>query len=605
MLAELPLKLPTQEEKLWGHYEANCQKGFLQDIIDHFNETGEPIYHFQDPISSHIYFDTCTRCEECYWVEQLELDVSEISFTKKSKSVDPQPFEPQPCKSDLKPQNPDADNFQAEHSGFDGYQIPSRWVYQVPKKEKILHPYYQNCLDILEKEARKQTKKIQKEWKPVPQSHSKLVKTSTQPIQCFMFQEADFPPLESFVKNGSKHTPKIQNAAPIILPTGEAATTDISYEILNWQTENSLVQNSALTSIHQNVSTVSQQVSTLGTSVNYLDTSVNSQKEEVSKMISVLERRLASLKYDSPLNASSLANFVLSQEKETAFLQKQIATLKTTGEIPKYDVGPSEPPSQVSLGFGAIPLRNWPTPFYFAPVTTPNPSVFFPDQPQPISQKPWDIAEVLREYRRKKKAQAKKEKEEQKIEAQQKRQEEERQRKQKQIATETSLMYTIQSNPIFSARQEQQAVEATKVYENPLSSMLEDLHQQSIPCLTTSKVDDNMKSQSSESEAQNDTSEEDISEEEDISKEESSEATSDYESPDSIRFSDEDKEENPLILMNSEVVEEPESEEEVEHSTTSPHQDRIFRKQREYNYFQLMIFLLENGKLNSKSFMLG
>ena len=115
-------------------------------------------------------------------------------------------------------------------------------------------------------------------------------------------------------------------------------------------------------------------------------------------MISVLERRLASIKFDSPLNASSLANFVLNQEKETAFLQKQIATLKTTGEVPKYDVGPAEPPPQVSSGFGAIPLRNWPTPFYFGNVTTPNPSVFFPDQSPPTSKKPWDIAEVLREY---------------------------------------------------------------------------------------------------------------------------------------------------------------------------------------------------------------
>ena len=68
-------------------------------------------------------------------------------------------------------------------------------------------------------------------------------------------------------------------------------------------------------------------------------------------MISVLEKRLASLKYDSPLNASSLANFVLNQEKETTFLQKQIATLKTTGEIPKYDIGPSEPSPRVSSGF--------------------------------------------------------------------------------------------------------------------------------------------------------------------------------------------------------------------------------------------------------------
>ena len=109
-----------------------------------------------------------------------------------------------------------------------------------------MHPYYQQCLDILEKEARAQTKKIQKETKPInilPQSP----KISSPPVPCFMFQEADFPPLESFVKNGSKHTPKIQNAAPIVLPTGESATTDISYGILNWQIENSLVQNSALT----------------------------------------------------------------------------------------------------------------------------------------------------------------------------------------------------------------------------------------------------------------------------------------------------------------------------------------------------------------------
>ena len=173
MLAELPLKLPTQEEKLWGCYEENCQKGFLQDIIDHFNDNGEPIYHFQDPISGHIYFDTCTRCEECYWAEQLELDASEISLKKKSKPADPQPFEPRPCKPDPKPQDPGTDNFQTARSTFDGYQIPSSWVYKKPRKEKILHPYYQQCLDILEKEARAKTKKIQKETKPInilPQS---------------------------------------------------------------------------------------------------------------------------------------------------------------------------------------------------------------------------------------------------------------------------------------------------------------------------------------------------------------------------------------------------------------------------------------------------
>ncbi|CDP21822.1 unnamed protein product [Coffea canephora] len=367
MLAEVPMQLPTQEGKLWGHYEENCEKGFLQDIIEHFDKNGEAVYHFQDPTSGHIYFDTCTNCEECYSAEQLELDASDLSFDKKkNKPVDPQPFEPRPCKPDHKPQVPNSDNFQSARSKFDGYQIPSAWVYQVPK-------------------AKQQTKKIQKEWKPVPQPLPKTLENSTLPIQSFMFQETDFPPLESFVKNGSKHTPKIQNAAPIILPTGESATTDISYEILNWQMENSLVQNSALTSIHHNVSEVSQKVNHINTSVDHLDTSVKSQKEEVSKMIRVLEQRLASIKYDSPANSSSLANFVLNQEKETKFLQRQIATLKETGDVPKYDIGPFEPPPQVSLGFGAIPLRNWPTPFYFGNVTTPNPSVFFPDQPQPVT----------------------------------------------------------------------------------------------------------------------------------------------------------------------------------------------------------------------------
>ena len=150
--------------------------------------------------------------------------------------------------------------------------------------------------------------------------------------------------------------------------------------------ENSLVQNSALTSIHHNVSEVSQKVNHINTSVDHLDTSVKSQKEEVSKMISILEQRLASIKYDSPTNSSSLANFVLNQEKETKFLQRQIATLKETCEIPKYNIGPSEPPPQVSSRFGAIPLRDWPTSFYFGNVTTPNLSVFFPDQPQPASK---------------------------------------------------------------------------------------------------------------------------------------------------------------------------------------------------------------------------
>ena len=71
-----------------------------------------------------------------------------------------------------------------------------------------------------------------------------------------MFSEADFPKLETFNKNGSRHTPKIQNIAPTVLPSGETVRPNPTEDVLNWQTENSLVQNAALTSIHKDVSAV-------------------------------------------------------------------------------------------------------------------------------------------------------------------------------------------------------------------------------------------------------------------------------------------------------------------------------------------------------------
>ena len=47
------MELPSEEGKQWGRYDYNDEKGFLQDIIAHFNNKGEAIYQFQcdDPIS--------------------------------------------------------------------------------------------------------------------------------------------------------------------------------------------------------------------------------------------------------------------------------------------------------------------------------------------------------------------------------------------------------------------------------------------------------------------------------------------------------------------------------------------------------------------------
>ena len=62
----------------------------------------------------------------------------------------------------------------------------------------------------------------------------------------------------------------------------------------------------------------------IDTTVNHLDTTTQSQKDQVSHMINVLEKRLESLKYNMPTTSSSLANFVLSREKETKFFKTKL-----------------------------------------------------------------------------------------------------------------------------------------------------------------------------------------------------------------------------------------------------------------------------------------
>ena len=146
-----------------------------------------------------------------------------------------------------------------------------------------------------------------------------------------MFNEEDFPKLEPFIKNGSRHVPIVQNAHPTVLPTGETVRSSPIEEIMNWQTENSLVQNTALNSIHKNVTEVKGKI-------DHVDTAVKTQNSQVSHMIEVLEKTLENLKYELLSYSSSLANFVLNQEKKTRFIKNQIETLKTTSEVPKFDV---------------------------------------------------------------------------------------------------------------------------------------------------------------------------------------------------------------------------------------------------------------------------
>ncbi|CDP21204.1 unnamed protein product [Coffea canephora] len=226
-----------------------------QDIIQYFDKEGLPVSWFQDPISGHVYFDVCNVCEKCQLENTLDFELPDLSRRKKSR---PQQIEPRPCKLYLDPQDPDTDTFVSQRSRFNGYQILSDWVSKsskdpLPPSKKDFHPYYQKCLDILEKEA----KQLKQEWKKSFCNPEPLIPVHIPQVQeCFKFSEADFPKLETFNKNGSRHTPKIQNISSTILPSGETVQPNPSEDVLNWQTENSLVQNIALTSIHRNVSEV-------------------------------------------------------------------------------------------------------------------------------------------------------------------------------------------------------------------------------------------------------------------------------------------------------------------------------------------------------------
>ena len=159
MFAQVSMETLTKKEISLERYDENWEKGFAQDIIAHFTKESEPVYHFQDPISGHIYFDICTKCDDFWWEHHFDNDYSLPSKgKKKTKSC-----EERPCEPNLEPQDPDIDNFMSEKNDFDGYQIPSSWIpkkSQTPKQK--LHPYYQKCLAILKKEVKKE-KKV---WKP-------------------------------------------------------------------------------------------------------------------------------------------------------------------------------------------------------------------------------------------------------------------------------------------------------------------------------------------------------------------------------------------------------------------------------------------------------
>ena len=117
-------------------------------------------------------------------------------------------------------------------------------------------------------------------------------------------------------------------------------------------------------------------------------------------------------------------------------------------------------------------------------------------------------------------------------------------------------MFNIHTNPIFSLEHERKANEATKVYDNTLSSMLDELHDDSVPYISTY------------TEHQEDSSEDSSSSARSFSK--SSDTNQDSTDTFSEQSSDEEKEIIPQIHMaNPEVVHPDDNDNEEREGETS------------------------------------
>lgn len=137
-------------------------------------------------------------------------------------------------------------------------------------------------------------------------------------VLMYYHKDEDFPPLTPFVKWSSRHAPKVQNAQPEILLSGQTRPVSAAEEVLNWQTENALAQNQALSRIDQGVTHVS-------TTLTQVATQMDAQSSQVKDLIQALQHRLDTLKYDTP--GIDWRLHAQHQQSETKFLQNTIANL--------------------------------------------------------------------------------------------------------------------------------------------------------------------------------------------------------------------------------------------------------------------------------------
>ncbi|KAH0725180.1 hypothetical protein KY284_001045 [Solanum tuberosum] len=131
----------------------------------------------------------------------------------------------------------------------------------------------------------------------------------------------DFPDYQTFEKDNLIHTPKIPQQK-VILPMAEHIPTSDIEATLNWQSENAMYQNRALTSIRQSIRGVAHSQVKLHDKMSLMEKKMDQTSIQHIRLIKALEKRLQTIQFDICLLGTSLSHFIEQQKSDVASIKE-------------------------------------------------------------------------------------------------------------------------------------------------------------------------------------------------------------------------------------------------------------------------------------------
>ncbi|KAK8999792.1 hypothetical protein V6N11_065288 [Hibiscus sabdariffa] len=313
-----------------------CEPGPESRMIEKFAADGKPIYYFRDPVTGHCPWDEDCSCEAC----------RELSFYEEMIGGHHQSYSPHKNKQRKSRKKSTHSQLYKRWMQGDPSVGPlgednGRFIYLVDYGSKSSKPELPQIPLLPTQSPSKQPptpqkirpenlvqpcyKKVQKWVKKNPQPEPTPQLHSDQITSVLMFQptsstyDKDFPPLEEFTEKEFKHAPKIPT--PL-----HGERTSAAEATLNWQTENSIAQNTALQRIDS-------KVTQMGAKLNQIK--VDGNTKIANELIVLLHKRLQQVEKQTTPPGLDLFYHLELKEKEIQTLKEQIRMLEETGQVPQ------------------------------------------------------------------------------------------------------------------------------------------------------------------------------------------------------------------------------------------------------------------------------